>query len=435
MEQEKTIIDGLTDADVWSGWLEQVQSWVSVYLFTSETLIELGLIVLAASIAWPVSRLLQKKLLSRDNKYNHVALLRRFWVTIEKLAFPMVWLVIQWILVIVLTQLEMRNAILVIIASLLSAWIVINILTVFVANPLLSHMISTVAWIAAALNILGLLDKTISFMDGAVMSVGEVNVSLLTIVQGLITLGLLLWLTTAIGHMVESRIKSSTSLSPSIKVLSSKLLRIALAIMAVLISLKIVGIDLTAFAIFGGAIGIGLGFGLQKIFSNLVSGFILLLDKSIKPGDVIAVADNFGQVKSLGARYASVLTRDGIEYLIPNEELITNQVENWTHSNNLVRIRTTVGVHYKTDVRKAIELCLQAVEETPRILKNPAAVCHLQEFGDSSINLEMRFWINDPMIGKASVLSELQLNVWDKFKEHDIEIPYPQHDVYLHSNE
>ena len=434
MDKDKTIIADMVDGDVWSGWLSEIQLWVNEYLLSGDTLIELVLITIAASIAWPISIFVRNRILAQGEKYARYALLRRLWAVLGKLAFPIVWLGVQWIVVFAMNYLAYRHASLVITSSLLTAWIVISIATVFVANPLLSLIISIGAWIVAALNIVGLLDNAIAVLDGAVLTLGQVNISVLMVVQGLIALGVLLWITAIAGQLIEGRIKSSPNLTPSIKVLSTKLLRILLAVVAFVFALQIVGINLTAFAVFGGAIGVGLGFGLQKIFANLVSGFILLLDKSIKPGDVVAIGEYYGRVESLGARYVSVLTRDGIEHLIPNEELITTRVENWSHSHNLVRVRKTIGIHYKSDVRKAITLCLEAAAETPRVLQEPAAVCHLREFADSAVNLEMRFWIDDPMNGRANVVSALQLGIWDKFHEHGIEIPYPQRDLHLRSS-
>lgn len=434
MDNEKTIITDLVNGNVWLGWIRQIQLWANEYLLSRETLIEISLIIIAASVAWPVSIFVRNKLQEQSQKYARYALLRRLWSSLCKLAFPIVWLGVQWIIVAAMTYLGYRHAALVVTSSLLTAWIVISLASVFVVNPLFSATIAITAWIIAALNIVGLLENTIDMLDGAAFTFGQVNISVLTVVQGLIAFGVLLWVTTIAAQLIEGRIKSSPNLTPSIKVLSTKLVRIVLAIVAVVFALKIVGIDLTAFAIFGGAIGVGLGFGLQKIFANLVSGFILLLDKSIKPGDVIAIADHYGRVDSLGARYVSVLTRDGIEHLIPNEELITTRVENWSYSQDLLRIRKTIGIHYKSDVRKAIALCLEAAEETPRILKEPAPVCHLQEFADSAVNLEVRFWIDDPMNGRANVVSTLQLTIWDKFHEHGIEIPYPQRDVHIRSS-
>ena len=435
MQAESNLIDELSDGRLLDKWSSEFQTWVSDYLASTDTVIELGLIAGAAAIAWPLSILLKNKVKALGQEHATYALLKRLWLKLDVIAFPIVWLIIQWLVVLAMEQIGQRHAALVVTSSLLTAWIVINRATVFVANPLLSRIIAIAAWVVAALNILGVLDDAIQFLDGAALTAGQINISALTIVQGLVALAVLLWVTALAGQVIEGRIKASPNLTPSIQVLSSKLIRIGLAIVAFIFALKIVGINLTAFAVFGGAIGVGLGFGLQKIFANLVSGFILLLDKSIKPGDVIAIADDYGRVDSLGGRYVSVLTRDGIEHLIPNEELITTRVENWSHTQNLLRIRKTVGVHYKSDVKKAIELCLEAAANTPRILKDPAPVCHLQEFGDNSVNLEIRFWIDDPMNGRANVVSGLLLKIWDSFHEHNIEIPYPQRDLHLRSSD
>ena len=435
VNDELPIIDTLQDGKLWSNWSQEIVTWASENLFSYETVIELSLIAIAATIAWPISIVLRKSIQALGEKHAQYALLRRLWKSLGAIAFPIVWLIIQWTIVFTMAYLGYRHAALVVTSSLLTAWIVISIATVFVENSMWSKTIAISAWIVAALNILGILNETIAVLDGAAIKIGQVNISVLTVIQGTIALGLLLWITSVIGQLAESRIKASPNLTPSIQVLSTKLLRISLAAIAFLFALNIVGIDITALAVLGGAIGVGLGFGLQKIFANLVSGFILLLDKSIKPGDVIAVTDYYGRVDSLGARYVSVLTRDGIEHLIPNEELITNRVENWSYSQSLLRIRKTVGIHYKSDVRKAIKLCLEAADETPRILKDPPAVCHMQDFADSSVNLEIRFWIDDPMNGRANVISPLLLKIWDKFHEHGIEIPYPQRDLHLRSSD
>ena len=435
MEDKGSIMESLTDSAAWSEWLQKLRSWFGEYLASADTLIELGLIGLAAGVAWFLGIKLRKAIETLGQRHARYAILRRLWQTLARNAFPILWVAIQWLVVTVMSAIDMRHGVIVVISSLLTAWIVINIVTVFVANPLWSMVFAVSAWIVAALNILGVLDNTVELLDSASFSLGQLNISALTIVKGSIALGVLLWITALAGQLIESRIKSSANLTPSIQVLATKLMRIGLAIIAFVFALSIVGIDLTAFAVLGGAIGVGLGFGLQKIFANLVSGFILLLDKSIKPGDVIAIADDYGRVESLGARYVAVLTRDGIEHLIPNEELITTRVENWSHSQNLLRIRKTIGVHYKSDVLKARELCLEAMDEVPRILKEPEPVCHLQDFADSSVNLEVRFWINDPANGRSNVISEMMFRVWGKFHEHDIEIPYPQRDLHLRSSD
>jgi small-conductance mechanosensitive channel len=199
----------------------------------------------------------------------------------------------------------------------------------------------------------------------------------------------------------------------------------------VVLALGAVGIDLTAFAVFSGAIGVGIGFGLQKVVSNLVSGVILLLDRSIKPGDVIQIDETYGWITRMNARYVSVVTRDGKEYLIPNEDLITQRVTNWTYSNDLVRLHVPIGVAYGSDLRQAIALALDAAAVASRVLAEPKPVCLVTGFGDSSVGLELRMWIADPRNGTANIRSEVLLNIWDRYKEAGIELPFPQRDLNI----
>ena len=213
--------------------------------------------------------------------------------------------------------------------------------------------------------------------------------------------------------------------------LLSKAFKVTLLTVAVVAALGSLGINLSAFAFIGGTIGVGIGFGLQKVVSNLVCGVILLLDRSIKPGDVIEVGDSYGRIQSLGARYVSVVTRDRFEYLIPNEDLITQQVINWSFTDRLVRLKIGVGVSYNADIHKAMNLMIQAAREVNRVLEVPGPVCQLKDFGDSSVDLELRIWIGDPENGISNVASAIRLAVWDVFQEEHIEIPFPQRDVHV----
>lgn len=429
------LIDQITNPDTWATWLYSFQEWLQSDVFVLDTLICLGIILVAATVARPLATRLQKQfqiLIERESRFS---VLDRLWQSARDISYPGIWLLLLWISVLVTESWGITNTSLVITTSLLAAWVIIESATILVSSHFWSRTIAISAWLLAALNILGILDPTIAFLDGVSFSLGQATISVLTIMQALVTLGILLWLSAIAGQITESKLKSARNLSPSIQVLTIKFMRISLSAIAFIMALAIVGVDLTAFAVVGGAVGVGIGFGLQKIFANLISGFILLMDKSIKPGDVIVVADYYGRVDALTARYVSVTTRDGVEHLIPNEELIINRVENWSHSHNLLRLRQIVGVHYKADVHKAIALCKEAAAETPRILDDPAPNCLMKEFGDSSVNLELRYWINDPMNGRANVTSDLLLRIWDKFHEHNIEIPYPQRDLHLRSSD
>ena len=201
--------------------------------------------------------------------------------------------------------------------------------------------------------------------------------------------------------------------------------------MALAIALASIGVDLTALTVLSGAIGVGLGFGLQKVVSNFISGIIILLDRSIKPGDTISLDDTFGWIRELRARFVSVVTRDGREYLIPNEDFITNQVINWSFSNDLVRIDVEFGVAYDSDPHAVIRIAKEAAVSCERVVSHKPAVCWMTGFGASSIDFVVRFWIRDPQAGLTNVKGDVLLALWDAFKENGIAIPFPHREILM----
>lgn len=315
-------------------------------------------------------------------------------------------------------------------ASLFGAWVLIRLLTSFIRDPFWSRTVATFIWLIAALNILGLLGP-LSDLLGAVSFDPDGRVSLLSIIRAILILAVLFWAASLVARTLSARIEKAPTLTPSARLLISKTIQITLIAVAVVAALSMAGINLAALAIFSGAIGLGIGFGLQKIFANLISGIILLLDRSIKPGDVITLEETYGHVNTLGMRFASVITRDGHEHLIPNEDFITTKVINWSFSDEAVRIKRPVGVAYGTDVPKAMELVVEAANTVPRVLKTPATRCLLRGFGDNSIDLEVRFWIADPSQGVNNVSSEVLLAIWKSFEANGVAFPFPQRDVHL----
>lgn len=382
---------------------------------------------------WLITPMLKKGLDRLSAASNRIPSFRRPLAALTEVANPIAWLSLQWIANGIARELKWPSHILTIVASLLTAWLLIRLATMLVANKALARFIAIAAWTIAALNIFGLLDEASTLLDSWSVNVGQVRVSPLTVVKIAISLWFALWLANALAALVERRLGRSESVAPTMRVLGAKLTRISLIIGAILVALSAVGIDLTALAVFSGALGVGLGFGLQKIFSNLVSGVILLMDRSIKPGDVIAINNTYGWINHLGARYVSVITRDGSEHLIPNEELITQRVENWSYSDELIRLRIPIGISYNSDPRQAIELCVEAAQMVPRVILQPEPRCQVVRFGDSSVDLELRVWIADAQNGRGSVISEVLLGVWDRFHENGIEIPFPQRDLHLRS--
>lgn len=409
-------------------WL-QLQDWFNGQVLVPENLAQ----ALLTAGLFILSRFYSRRLSTMLTERVTIVALKRLAATISQLSLTLPWLVLQWLAVLIGASAGLPVGLLEIVAILLSAWVVIRLVSRLVQDPLLARTVSWTAWTIAAMNILGLLAPAVEIMDSVAITLGGVRISPYTVVKSTLALALLLWVAFAASSVFESRIRSSRSLSPSLQVLMSKSLKMVLITLAVVIAIRSVGIDLTALTVLGGAIGLGIGFGLQQIIANLISGLILLVDKSIKPGDVISVEGTYGWVNTLGARYVSVITRGGTEHLIPNATLITNRVENWTHSDNRVRLKVSVGVHYQSNVHKVIELCIEACKNTPRVLVDPTPSCLLRGFGENSVDMEVRFWIEDAANGIANVTSDVLLKIWDAFHDHGIEIPYPQRDLHIRS--
>ena len=413
-----------------------VQGWLDTHVLVLDNAMQVGLIVLALLLGRLLGLRLRQLIASLSENRTWRAEVRGFVARLVAHSNLITMLAFLWIAAEVGTRTDLfGNHLTRTVASLVSAWVVIRLVSGLIRNEILARFIAWTAWSLAALTTLGLLDATVELLDGMAMTFGEVRISVLTVVKGVMALGILLWVTVSISNVLERRISRAGSLTPSVQVLVAKLTKIVLVTLAFLVAINSLGIDLTALTVFGGALGIGIGLGLQKVASNLVSGLTLLMDKSIKPNDVIAVGDTYGWIASLGARYAAVRTRDGIEHLIPNEELITQRVENWSHSDKTVRLKVPVGISYKSDVRLAMRLCLEAAGTVERVLAAPEPRCLLRGFGDSSVDLEIRIWIDDPEEGRANVMSEVLLGVWDRFHEHGIEIPFPQRDLHLKSSD
>ncbi|MEZ5777478.1 MAG: mechanosensitive ion channel [Paracoccaceae bacterium] len=322
-----------------------------------------------------------------------------------------------------------RRYLLTLAATIAITWFFIGIAAQVVRNRLLRRIVIWGLTIYATLYYAGLLDTATRFLDGMAIEFGSFRLTMLAILKAIIVTGVLFFGARVVASTAATRIRANEDISPSMRVLTVKFMQIVLYSAAFFIGLKAVGFDLTGLAVLSGAIGVGLGFGLQKVVSNLVSGVIILLDKSIKPGDVISLGDTFGWIESLGARYVSVVTRDGKEYLIPNEDLITGQVVNWSHSNEFVRIDLFFGTAYEDDPHVVRKVAVEAALSVNRVLKNRPAVCHITGFGDSSVDYILRFWITDPSEGLTNVRGNVYLALWDAFKEHGISIPFPQREV------
>lgn len=317
------------------------------------------------------------------------------------------------------------------VGELAFAWLLIALVTRFIGNRFLRGLVRMSGWVWVTVSILGLGSEAVALLDGVAIQIGELRLSLWMVVQATAILGALFATARFISKNTATRIRKNEDISPSMQVLVVKLLQVGLYGAAITIGLKAVGVDLTGLAFLSGAIGLGLGFGLQKVVSNLVSGFILLLDKSIKPGDVISLGETFGWIEEMGARYVSVVTRDGKEYLIPNEDLITSQVVNWSHTNAFVRLDIPFGTAYHNDPHFVRKTAIAAARSVDRVLTSHPPVCHVVGFGDFSVDYILRFWIDDPTGGLTNIRGAVYLALWDAFRDNGIDIPFPQREVRM----
>jgi small-conductance mechanosensitive channel len=420
---------------------EQFAQWLFGDILGWANIIQIPALLLTAGIAWLLCRPIRAWLatsLNRVQKSTHLDWLEhhRPWVIdrLIPLVTPIAWVTGLWISISVAGQVGWPHAVAEIAINFVLAWLVIRLAADVVPNAALAQLIAVLAWVVAALNIVHLLGPTLDLLDRAAILVGGLRVSLLTVVKGVLSLTVLLWAATVGSALLERRMNRVTEITPRARVLLGKLLKTTLVTLAVVLSLTSVGVDLSTFALFTGALGVGVGLGLQRTVSNLFSGIVLLLDKSIKPGDVIDVGGTYGWVSSLGARYVAVETRDGTEFLIPNEDIITHQVINWSHNDDRVRLKIPLRVPHDSDLDQVMKLMLEAAAIPPRVLASPAPNVLIMAFGESAIELELRFWIADAQNGVHNVKSQILYGIWQLFQHQGIQIPYPKRDLYVHSS-
>lgn len=315
---------------------------------------------------------------------------------------------------------------------LAAAWLVISVVSHVIRSRAIGKIFGLIAWVYVAATILGVTDEIAALLDGAGFTVGTFRLSVLRVLQAIFFMGLLLWLSLSAGNFLDQRIQSVDELTPSLRVLIGKVLRISLIVVAAMVAMSGLGIDLTAFTVLSGAVGVGIGFGLQKVVSNFISGIIILLDESIKPGDTISLGETFGWIRELRARFVSVVTRDGREFLIPNEDFITREVINWSFSDKFVRLDVPFGVSYDSDPHEVARIAIEAASSVERVdSTGRRPVCWLTAFGDSSLDFLLRFWISDPQMGLTNIRGKVLLALWDAFKDHGIGIPYPHREIIL----
>ncbi len=401
-------------------------------LHDARVLWQIAVIAASLGIAWWLSRLLQPRLTDPAFRWQYSA------GGLRLVRFPLIALALVLIGRSALVHYQ-SVSLLNVAVPLLVALAIIRIIfyalrLIFSRGTTVSaagRALSWVVWLGFAIYITGLAPDALEFLDEIGFSIGKQHISLLLVLQAVLSIVVALLVSLWLSHLLEDRVMAAANMDINLRVMLAKLMRPLLILVAVLIALPMVGLDLTALSVFGGALGVGIGFGLQKIASNYVSGFIILLDRSVKIGDLVTVDNRVGEVTKMTARYVVVRSLDGTEAIIPNETLIASTVINHSYSDRAVCVTIPVQISYRSDLDAGMRVLVEAAQAHPRALKNPAPKVLIAAFADNGINLELGVWVKDPEGGQSNLRSDIYYAVWREFRAHGIEIPYPQHEVRM----
>jgi len=437
-ESDQYLLDEVLGADQLAAWLNLTLDWISEYLLSLDVLLQvvliLGALVPAVILGPRLRQGIARQLMARTPP----GMLRRMASAVAELATPLALYLTLAVIRIALGSADQPQQWVAAAIALLTAWIAVRLVTLVIRSEFWSRVAFYIAWPIAALDAFGALEPVVAQMRELAIPLGQsasgqpIQFTLLDIIRTLFYFAILFWGANLISRFLQTRIESAEELSPSLKALLAKIINILMPVVALIFALQIAGFNLATLAVFSGAVGLGVGLGLQRIASNFIAGFTLIADKSIKPGDVIEIDETFGWVTSMQARYVALRTRDGTEMLIPNDRFISEGVTNWSRSDRVVRLHAPFGVSYSTrDLKKVQQLAVDAASAVARVVDNPKPVCNLIAYGDSSVDFDLRFWIEDPEAGLANVRSEVFMGVWERLHEHNIEIPFPQRDLHL----
>ena len=416
--------------DIQKIWLETIQD-----ITTPAAMWQLGVIVLAVAIGWGINGMLRAYVMAHAHDKWKIGI-----GSINRVLFPLSTLLIILIAKPILAIWQ-HTSMLHIAGTLLVAMAVIRLLVYavrYIISPggLLKTLENTLAgfiWILLALHLSGLLPEIIQTLEDIQFNIGKSKVNLLLVFNALLTIFVTIFVAMWISRMIENKLMHADNINMNMRVVLSKVLRMALLFIAVLIGLSAVGLDLTLLSVFGGALGVGLGFGLQRIASNYVSGFILLLDKSMKIGDIVTIDDvHYGVITDLRTRYLVLKKTDGTQVIVPNESLIINPVVNHSYTEtSSTQIVLEVQVAYDSDLEQVLRLMSAVGQEHKRVMQTPAAEARIKAFADNGVVINLSVWISDVENGKAQLTSELYLGLWKAFKAHGISLPFPQREIRI----
>lgn len=394
---------------------------------------QLAIVGASLLLSWALNKLLHRNLMQKAPETWKVGV-----GGLKRMLFPLTTLAFVYLGKLILQHWQ-HTSLLALASTLLVAMALVR-LAVYTLRYIFSpsawlktteNAISGVVWLLVALHLVGFLPEILRALDEISFSVGKVRFSLLLIVQSLVTVAVTVVIALWLSRLLENRVMRAERINMNLRVVVTKLLRVTLTLVGVLAALSAVGFDITLLSVFGGALGVGLGFGLQKIASNYVSGFIILLDESVHLGDVMTIDGHYGVVSQIRSRYLVLRKLDGTEVVIPNETLIGSAVINHSFTDRKARINLPIQISYESGLEDAMTLMRDVASQHPRVLKDPPPETQILGFGENGIELQLVLWIPDPEEGSASLKSSLYLEIWHAFQKNGVAIPYPQRDVRI----
>jgi small-conductance mechanosensitive channel len=400
---------------------------------TEAALWQFAIIIAASTLAWAINGGLRAYVMRNAPENWKLGI-----GGINRVLFPLSTLIFVYIAQLILAYWQ-HTSLLQLASKLLLAMAVIRLVVYavrYIVAPggllkTLENTVSGFIWIVTALHLSGLLPQILNVLEDVEFSIGKNPFNLLLALQALLTILVTIFITLWFSRVIENRLMSAQNVNMNLRVVLAKLLRVFLLFIAILFALSAVGLDITMLSVFGGALGVGLGFGLQRIASNYVSGFIILLDKSMQIGDVVTIDTHYGVVSDLRTRYLVLRKLDSTEVIIPNETLIINPVINHSSTDHKARVQMPVQVSYASSLEVAMELMRDIAFRHPRVLELPLPAVQIQGFGESGIDLVLNLWIPDPEEGSAGLKTEIYLEIWRAFQKNNISIPYPQREVRI----
>jgi small-conductance mechanosensitive channel len=409
-------------------------------LHSVNVLWQVAALVLCLILAWWIARMVRARLEAQPAQApEHASAVKMGLRGVSRVLLPLSALILVAIARAVLRYRQPEVALLSVALPLLSSLLVVRVAMyilhhAFAPSSVLrtwERTITWAVWIGLALYLTGALTELVALMDGFAFRIGKQRISILNVVQAVLSVAITVLIALWAGKLLETRLMAASALDLNLRVVLAKLLKTVLVVLAVLVALPAVGIDVTVLSVFSGAIGVGIGFGLQKIAANYLSGFALLLDRSVSLGALVTIDGYYGEVTRLTSRYLVLKGPDGTEAIIPNEHVITSMVINHSYTDRRVRIEMPIQVSYQSDVELALQVMEEAAREHARVLADPAPMAVLKAFGDSGIDLELYAWITDPEAGRGNLRSDIYRVLWKRFAERGIAIPFPQREIRI----